>query len=158
MKNKLISRRSFNKAMITGGVVLSVGLPAAISSSAGQGGQDGLLHINTDGELRIYSGVALLGNHGSEDAISPVCDVLGIKKYRIMSGLSPKHLPAILGQHQTDLCFSTVKTNLKAARLLKSFLKVGVRSGKYIEDGVAHSTHALALSLDPKGMTIAVKA
>lgn len=157
MKNMHISRRSFNKAFIAGGVVLSVGLPA-LKSSAQEKRQDGLLHINTDGEVLIYSGVALLGNHGSEDAISPVCDVLGAKKYRIMSGLSPKHLPTILGQHQTDLCFTTAKTNLKAARLLKSFLRVGVRSGKYIEDGVARSTYAAAMSLDTNGMTIAVKA
>lgn len=157
MIRKNISRRSFNKAVFTGGVIMSVGLPTAIAHKQ-ESGQDAVLHISSEGVLQIYSGVALLGDHGSEDAIGPVCDVLGVRHYRIMSGQSPQHLPAILGQHQTDLCFTSAKTNLKAARLMRSFLKVGVRSGKYIDVGVALSTHNLANTLDPKGMTVAVKA
>ena len=157
MVNNNISRRTFNKALVAGSVALSVGMPA-ITVAKQENGHDALLHISTDGMLQIYSGVALLGNYGSENAVSPVCDVLGTIKYRIMTGPSPKHLPAILGQHQTALCFTSSQTNIKAARLLKSFLKVGVRSGKYIEDGVSSYTHAIARSLDPKGITVAVKA
>lgn len=157
MVNLNISRRSLNKAICAGGLLLSVGLPAcAVAKSKVH--QEALLHISSEGELMIYSGVANLGHHGGEDAISPVCSLLGVRKYRLMSGRSPKHLPSILGQHQTDLCFTNATTNLKAAHLLSSFLAVGVRTGKFIDSGVSENTKALAMSLDPKGMTIAVKA
>lgn len=155
MVNAHISRRSFNKVILTGGLLMSARIPA-YALPGFEKKQDGLLHIGAEGELQIYSGIAHLGQHGSEDAVGPVCELLGIRNYRLMSGHSPKHLPSILGQHQTELCFTCVQTNLKAARILSSFLSVGVRSGKYIEAGVAKNTSEFAMSLDPKGMTVAV--
>ncbi len=156
MVNK-ISRRSFNKCVLGGALLVCTGAPT-LTVQRQISDQDALLHIARDGELHIYSGLAHLGQHGSEDAVLPVCDILSAKRYRLMSGASPRHLPTMLGQYQTGLCFTRARTNKKAAGILKSFLSVAVRSGAYIEDGVSPSTRSLASLLDPKGLTIAVKA
>ncbi len=157
MIDKIITRRSFNKAIALTTVAISTGLPKG-SFAKVMRIDDALLHINPHGLVEIYSGFAKLGQHGSEDAISPVCEILGARDFILMTGKSPKHLPAILAQHQTALCFTSAATNIKAATILRSFLNAGARTGKFIEPGVAHSTRVLAGSLDPKGMTVAVKA
>lgn len=152
-----ISRRSFNKCVI-GGTMLLCSKASAIGYTPYKKGMDALVHIAPDGVLYIYSGIAHLGQHGSEDAITPVCEILQVKNYQLMVGASPAHLPAMLGQHETKLCFTSSKTNIKAAQLMKSFLSIGVRTGLYIENGVSSYTRTLASSLDLNGMTIAVKA
>ncbi|MCC3859709.1 hypothetical protein [Pseudemcibacter aquimaris] len=148
-----ITRRGFGSSLLAAMFVFQVPI-FAHSTPIRQSKADGLLHLDQNGVLHIYSGGGQSGPYCDEDSVSPVLRTLKINRYRIQNGNNPDHLPGILAQHKNHLSFTNEKTNLYAAQILKSIIGT---NKNYIEDGISAETRKLVDRLNGNGIIVAVK-
>lgn len=153
-KNYKITRRGFNISLMT--TVIASAIP--VKATTLQNKADGLLQIDKDGCLKIYSGVGCSSPYSDEDSVATVLEVLNnnFKSHRVMVGQNPDQLPCILAQHQNHLSFTNKNTNQAAAKLLKS-LTGSTGPSFYVEDGVSDETREMANSLKGDGVVVAVR-
>ena len=148
MKNKFqcnLTRRRFNAGLVAAGVGISVAGLYDFNDDNEQSA-DGLLSLTENGKIYIHSGGGHLGLYAHENATGIVKDVLNsnAQHFVINYGKNPTQLPNLLAQHSNHLSFSSQKTNLKAAEILKEELKqeasvlLGGKAADYrIENGYA---------------------
>lgn len=128
MVNKIkakITRRSF----IEGTVAISaLFLMPQISYAAkyDYDSADGLLSIEEDGKIHIYSGAGNMGLYAKEDILHILSDIFNCSNdyFIIENGPNPDHLPTLLSQFSNHLSFSNGKTNLYSARFLIHEMKM----------------------------------
>ena len=99
-----------------GSKVRGVGVGQAFHS-AGSSGFDGLVRIDTEGRLHIYTGVGNLGTYSYASTSRVAAEVLGYDwdNCVIHRGDSSRHLPWNNGQFGSNTSFTMTRTNYVAA-------------------------------------------
>lgn len=140
-----MTRRSFNAVLVAAAIGMSLGGRYGFRDNNGKKA-DGLLNLSENGKIYIHSGGGHLGLYAQENATSVITEILNSPRehFVVNYGENPAQLPNLLAQHSNHLSFSSEKTNIRAATVLKAELKkrasvlLGGRSDEYlIENGFA---------------------
>ncbi len=149
--------------MLASGILMTGSFPS-FAHVVNSVNADGLIQIKSDQRIYLYSGAGHFNPYAEQNLLRGLIDILGCDEDQLVIELlkSPTHLPVVLGQNLTHLSFSVMKTNLRAAEVLRkelSLLNPISREVKYIiEPGVSRKTVQIAESLDQEGIIVAVRA
>lgn len=124
-----LSRRNFNKALVAF-TVTSGFMGTSIAKAKGGQKADGLIHLDGNGKINVYSGIANYNPYSDDNSVVVISDVLNCSYNDLTMnvGNNPIHLPGMLGQHCNNISFSSIATNQAAAEVLKSELLQRVES------------------------------
>lgn len=140
-----MTRRRFNAGLVAAAIGTSLTVRYAYRDNNGIEA-DGLLNLAENGKIYIHSGGGHLGLYAQENPTRVIKEILNSPEehFVVNYGDNPAQLPNLLAQHSNHLSFSSDKTNIRAATVLKAELKkqasviLGGGSDEYlIENGFA---------------------
>ena len=144
-----MTKRGFIKGSLSVGALFCFPLKLEASSSFNESA-DGLMALQSDGKIHLYSGGGHMGLYAQDNMLDILTKLFdcGEEFFVIENGDNPNQLSNLLNQYSNHLSFSSIKTNKRAALALLNHMKImaadyfsGEPKDINLKDGVLYNDH-----------------